>query len=66
MIGRQWQPQGRYLFPALWPLVTFMLLGLGGWFPASARKRLLGLWVTGLILLDGTALIGTILPAFRV
>jgi hypothetical protein len=65
MIGRLWQPQGRYLFPALWPLVTFMLLGLGGWFPAPARKGLLGFWVTGLILLDGVALIGTILPAYR-
>jgi hypothetical protein len=31
MLGRAWQPQGRYLFPALFPLTGLLLLGLDRW-----------------------------------
>lgn len=31
MLGRTWQPQGRYLFPALFPLAGLLLIGLGYW-----------------------------------
>ena len=65
MIGRAWQPQGRYLFPALFPLVMFLLLGLGVWVPPRAHKKLLSAWVVGLMLLDSLSLFGTLLPVYR-
>ena len=32
MIGRSWQPQGRYLFPALFPIMGLAIIGLSHWF----------------------------------
>jgi hypothetical protein len=65
MIGRTWQPQGRYLFPALWPLTTLLFIGLRAWVPATGRSKLLVAWIAGLIALDGLALFGTLLPAYH-
>lgn len=65
MIGRSWQPQGRYLFPALWPVVTLLWLGLGACVPNRARGILMWAWVAGLVALDALALITTIIPAYR-
>jgi hypothetical protein len=31
MLGREWQPQGRYLFPALFPITGVLLAGLSFW-----------------------------------
>ncbi len=39
MIGRDWQPQGRYLFPALLPLTGLLLAGLDHWMPFEGRRR---------------------------
>jgi hypothetical protein len=37
MLGREWQPQGRYLFPALLPITGLLLLGLDHWLRLEAR-----------------------------
>jgi len=37
MLGREWQPQGRYLFPALLPITGLLLLGLDRWLHFEAR-----------------------------
>jgi len=64
MIGRDWQPQGRYLFPAIIPIATLLSLG---WHRIQ-RKRAsdLGLlaWVTLLFLLDVLCVFGYIIPHY--
>jgi hypothetical protein len=40
MFGRAWQPQGRYLFPALLPIIGLGLLGLGHWTVLQKRPEL--------------------------
>ncbi len=39
MVGRDWQPQGRYLFPALLPLAGLLLVGLDRWLQFDAHRR---------------------------
>lgn len=39
MIGRDWQPQGRYLFSALLPISGLLLLGLDQWLDLAAHRR---------------------------
>lgn len=52
MIGRDWQPQGRYLFPALMPLTGLLLAGLDHWLPLDGgRRRRAGL-VAAVLALD--------------
>ncbi len=65
MIGRDWQPQGRYLFPAMIPLIAWLLLGLGAWTSPRARHALLIAWLSALFLLNAVALVETIYPAFH-
>ena len=65
MIGRDWQPQGRYLFPALMPIVAWLLQGLGAWVPSRARPALLASWLAGLFLLNAVALVETVDPYFH-
>ncbi len=65
MLGRDWQPQGRYLFPALFPIATGLLLGTGAWLPTSRRKWVVYGWIIGLILLDVVSLVKTIWPAYN-
>ena len=44
MLGRSWQPQGRYLFPALLPITGLLLVGLDAWLDFRRRpSRLVGL-----------------------
>jgi hypothetical protein len=38
MVGRDWQPQGRYLFPALLPLMGLLLIGLDHWLRLDAQR----------------------------
>jgi hypothetical protein len=64
MVGRDWQPQGRYLFPALLPLLTFLVVGLRAW---SRRWRLPGAlywYLAGFLLLDIVALFGVLVPHY--
>jgi hypothetical protein len=37
MIGRDWQPQGRYLFPSLLPSMGLLLVGLDHWLQLDAH-----------------------------
>jgi hypothetical protein len=46
MLGRDWQPQGRYLFPALLPITGLLVVGLDHWLHLDAhRSRRIGLGV---------------------
>ncbi len=51
MLGQAWQPQGRYLFPALLPIALLLILGWEALIPASRRA-----WLPAIILLALTAL----------
>lgn len=64
MIGRAWQPQGRYLFPALLPITGLLLAGADHWLNLAAhRRRRVGL-VLALVAFDllGLALAAQIIP----
>lgn len=39
MVGRPWQPQGRYLFPALLPLTGLLAIGLDHWLQLDSHPR---------------------------
>jgi hypothetical protein len=53
---RSWSPQGRYLFPAIWPIGIFLVLGWAQWMPGRTRSwALIGLTI-GMITLDCVAL----------
>lgn len=39
MLGRDWQPQGRYLFPALLPITGLLLFGLNHWLRLLTKPR---------------------------
>lgn len=65
MIGRPWQPQGRYLFPALLPIATFLALGLRSWVSPQHRRRWLAAWLSLLLVFDQVCLWGYVLPLWR-
>lgn len=60
MIGQLWQPQGRYLFPALVPLFSLWLIGLRSWLPVRLspawQRCLLIAWILWWWALDQTAI----------
>ena len=60
MIGQAWQPQGRYLFPALLPISLTLLCGWEHALPTAWRHRLLPLL---LIILCGLNLIAWMVVA---
>jgi hypothetical protein len=39
MVGHAWQPQGRYLFPALLPITGLLLAGADHWLHLAAHGR---------------------------
>lgn len=55
MLGRDWQPQGRYLFTALVPLTGLLLIGLDRWlaFDRHPRRAAVLLAATALFWLGG-------------
>ncbi len=57
MIGHDWQPQGRYLFPALFPMVILLAIGLNQW--TQGLRSSLQAWTGALFLLmfDGFSLL---------
>jgi hypothetical protein len=57
MFGRAWQPQGRYLFPALLPIVGLALVGLSQWTALQRRPKLLRGGLALLVGFDMTCLI---------
>ncbi|MEA3336843.1 MAG: DUF2142 domain-containing protein [Chloroflexota bacterium] len=52
MIGRDWQPQGRYLFSALLPFTGLLILGLDSWFRFSEDQHRIWILVGLLLALD--------------
>ena len=51
-----WAPQGRYLFPAIWPIAIFLVLGWAQLTPGRGRAWMLVGLSIGAIVLDYTAL----------
>jgi hypothetical protein len=64
MIVQGIPPQGRYLFPALIPLVVFFTLGLWEWTPARYRSIFPLALVLGMFVLDSVSLCCYIIPHF--
>ena len=52
MLGRPWQPQGRYLFPALLPIAGLLLVGLDAWLDFTVRPHRWILLLGGLVTFD--------------
>ncbi|NLE76712.1 MAG: DUF2142 domain-containing protein [Chloroflexi bacterium] len=65
MVVQTWQPQGRYLLPALFPAAACLALGWRAWLPAGWVRWAAWAWVAALALLNGVCLWGYVLPAFR-
>ena len=65
MIGRPWQPQGRYLFLALLPIAVFLALGLRAWVPLRQERYWLGAWLALLLVFDQVCLWGYVLPLWK-
>jgi len=60
MIGRNWQPQGRYLFPAFVPIATTLCLGLRAWVRPPLRPVLWIAYWAGFFVLDMYCLLGRV------
>lgn len=57
MIGRDWQPQGRYLFPALLPITGLLLWGLDEQIHWSERRCWRAALLAGVFMLDVAGLL---------
>ncbi len=64
---RDFQAQGRYLFPALTPIAVYVLLGIRGLFPSPPLRQVGSVVVVvALFGLNIISLVGCLLPAYRV
>jgi hypothetical protein len=64
MIGRQWQPQGRYLFPALIIIATLFALGLRQLMPKARPRIVLTAYLAGFLLFDLICIVRYIFPHY--
>jgi hypothetical protein len=64
MIGSQWQPQGRYLFPGLVIIATLFCFGLRRLMSRVRPEILTAAYVTGFLLLDALCLVGYVIPHY--
>jgi hypothetical protein len=64
MIGSQWQPQGRYLFPGLMLIATLFAFGLRRSLKPVRAEVLAGAYVACFLLLDALCLVGYIIPHY--
>ena len=64
MIGSQWQPQGRYLFPALVIIATLFAFGLRRLMRTVHWGLLTAVYVACFLLFDALCLLGYILPHY--
>jgi 4-amino-4-deoxy-L-arabinose transferase-like glycosyltransferase len=64
MIGRQWQPQGRYLFPAIIPIATLSTLGWRRILAMRWRNPSAIVWVLFFLLFHILCLFGYIIPHY--
>ncbi len=62
---KDWEPQGRYLFPALIPFVLLVAVSLHGWWPRARYRRGAFLVITGLLAgINMFALVGILIPLY--
>ena len=64
MIGSQWQPQGRYLFPALVIIASLFAYGLRRLLGHINWRLLSAAYVACFLLLDALCLLGYIVPHY--
>ena len=64
MIGSQWQPQGRYLFPAMVIFATLFAFGLRRLLRRVDWRLLSAVYLTCFLLFDAVCLLGYILPHY--
>ena len=64
MIGSAWQPQGRYVFPALLPAVALLAAGWRGLVPARARPALGASLIAGMIAFEQLCIWGYLAPRY--
>ncbi len=59
-----WQPQARYLYPVLMPVVLMGVVGLRYWSQRWRLRRGLAWYLGGLVILDLYALLAIVIPAY--
>ena len=64
MIGSQWQPQGRYLFPGLVIIATLFAFGLRHLTRGVGTAPLAATYVSCLVLFDTLCVVGYIIPHY--
>ena len=64
MVGRGWQPQGRYLLPAIVPIATLFSLGWREILPRQWQGLLTPLSAAALVLFDTVCVLGYVVPHF--
>jgi len=64
MWGRDWQPQTRYLNPALVPVLVFFVAGLRRWSARWRMRHALRWYLVGFLCLDLYALFGVLAPHY--
>ncbi len=65
MLVREWQPQGRYLLPALFPAAASFALGWRAWVPDAWARRGAVAFVAAFIVLNLVCLVGYVIPYFH-
>ena len=64
MFGRDWQPQGRYMFPAIVPVATLFTLGWREVVPTRWRGLFIIPWVAAVVAFDTLCLVGYLGPHY--
>ena len=64
MVVQDWQPQGRYLLPAIIPAGVCFALGLRAWLPQRAACHGAWVFVGAFVILNGVCLMYYVIPYF--
>jgi 4-amino-4-deoxy-L-arabinose transferase-like glycosyltransferase len=64
MLGQDWQPQGRYILPAIVPVATLFTLGWREVVPTRWRGVLIVPWVAAFVALDLLCVVGYLGPHY--
>ena len=64
MIGSQWQPQGRHLFPGLIPIATLFAFGLRRLLRSLKADLLAAAYVASFVLFDALCLLRYVIPHY--
>jgi hypothetical protein len=65
MLGSGWQPQGRYLFPALLPICALLARGWRELAPAAGRRLWGAALVAGMVIFEQVCIWAYLLPHYR-